>query len=126
MKQYKDWQPTAFDRKNAAISNPEENYSEWYVLTGLSSYRPSSMDKSNWEFLQNNLNSDNAHIVYFSHWASDFELMLIRPNTEDYEKALEYEDYIANYRPLDEDRMMVLELEMEESLKDSEESSTED
>jgi hypothetical protein len=65
------------------------------------------LDESNWEAIKATLseadpNGNDHEVVSFGHWATPYDLMLVRPNTPAHEAAQELADRLEDYPVLDE------------------------
>ena len=112
MQSYKDFAPTPFDAKG--LNCARESICNFGVL--LSQNRDSeALELSNFRVALERLGgeSENVQVHRFGHWACGwFELLLVKPNTKQWQTALEIEDSLLDYPCLDEMDWSNLEWEL--------------
>jgi len=106
--QYKDWAPTAYDRRGLALPDQQD----WYVapMTRTVNGDNHTITESNWQVALAQLEPLGAEVHRFAHWAQAFEIIIVPP-TEEAIAALEsIESALADYPVLSDDHHSELEL----------------
>ena len=99
---YSEWRPTGFDPAGAFLDDRQD----WLVL-GLMQTRDSGpLDKSNFAAALAILGGegDECEVHRFGHWGPGwFEVIIVKPGTDVFDKAEDIERSLADYPVLDEE-----------------------
>lgn len=104
---FADFRPTAFDQAGVGADGQED----WLVVPGFSRHPrmgDSLLTESNWEALQAALteadpDGEDHETHLFGHWATDFELVVVRPGSAAHVAAAECVCRVADYPVLNEE-----------------------
>ena len=102
MQQYKEYSPTAFDPKGAFL---HDDRAEWSVLPLIRTRDTGYFEESNFEAALAILGgeSNNVEVHRFGHWGPGwFEIIIVNPNSPEYDKAVDIEKRLESYTLLDE------------------------
>lgn len=95
---FDQYQPTTLDQRGLG----SEEQPDWGVVMTFTPDTAGILDTSNWEVLQEclavaNPSGDDYDVHSFAHWATRFELLIVRPGTPAYAEAVRCVDSLANY-----------------------------
>jgi len=122
MQTFSDFRPTPHDQ--AGVGSDETD-ADWLVFPML--YTPNiatDLDDSNWSAIQAALEESDPegvdHTMHaFGHWATPFDLIIVRPGSKAHETAEELAKRLEDYSVLDEDDFSNRECEAQyESVQD--------
>lgn len=111
MIKYKDYSPTPFDSKGAFLDNDRK---DWEVVNVIKTRDSNCFERANFDSAIELLGgeSDNVEIHRFGHWGPGwFEIIIVNPNSREYNIAKMIEEKIENYPCLDEDRYSMYQYE---------------
>lgn len=105
MIQYKDFRPSGFDVRGLGLPDRQD----WYVVKVTQTRDSEAIERSNFavaELIFEEVSSEDSEDYEnhrFNHWACGwFEILLVRPNSKCYEKALIIEHALEDYTILSE------------------------
>ena len=110
MQHYKEFRPTEFDR-HIEIDN-DETREDWLVLPTGRNRDSGNLENVNFDAALAGLGGegDNVEVHRFGHWGPGwFEIIIVRPDTPEHEKALDIEASLDNYPVLDEEELSEIE-----------------
>ena len=95
---FDQYQPTHLDRRGMGSADQPD----WGVVMTYTPNVAGILDTSNWDVLQARLEAadpsgDDYDVHSFGHWATPFELLIVRPGTPAYAEAVRCVDSLANY-----------------------------
>lgn len=106
LKPLRDWSPTALDCRGLGCDESNDG-GAWLVVASHTPKTAGMRDTSNWETLQELLQEPdpdcNDHVILeFGHWATDVDVLIVRPGSEAHRAAELAVAALANYPVLDE------------------------
>ena len=110
MEQYKNYSPTAFDRKGAFL--PDKG--EWFVVPVIRTRDSEPSEESNFDAALRSLGGESGTVEVhrFRHWGPGwFEIIIVSPDSPQAAIAQEIECKLENYPLLDEDDFSAREYE---------------
>tara|TARA_B100000745_G_scaffold271852_1_gene199463 strand:+ start:781 stop:1314 length:534 start_codon:yes stop_codon:yes gene_type:complete len=93
------------ESKDLMLHVDTDNQSDWEILPVALSRDSGLVDTSNWDTAVGDLKElDGFDIHRFNHWACGwYEIIIVRPGSEAYTRALELVESLENYPLLDEE-----------------------